>query len=110
LKDAAAMQYILRFLIGGAVVGLFAALGDALKPKRMFIAASAVGNAVLCVRIAARTKEKAVLQAPDRKETEQNPKYSVHGMSLSVPLSVNSEIYTAFQGASAYADFDCRRP
>ena len=27
------MQYLLRFLIGGSVVCLFAALGDALKPK-----------------------------------------------------------------------------
>jgi hypothetical protein len=26
------MQYILRFLIGGSIVCLFAALGDALKP------------------------------------------------------------------------------
>jgi hypothetical protein len=27
------MSYLLRFLIGGAVVSIFAALGDALKPK-----------------------------------------------------------------------------
>jgi hypothetical protein len=71
---------------------------------------AAAGNAVLCVRIAARTKENAVLEAPDRKKTKQNPKYSVQGMSLFVPLSVNSKIYTAFQGASVYADFDCGRP
>src|SRR5258708_21506302 len=30
--------------------------------------AAPVGNAVLCVRIAARTKENAVLQTPDRKK------------------------------------------
>ena len=55
-------------------------------------------------------EENAVLEALDRKKTKQNPKYSVQGMSLSAPLSVNSKIYTAFQGASAYADFDCGRP
>jgi uncharacterized protein DUF3147 len=49
-KDAAAMQYILRFLIGGAVVCLFAALGDALKPKSfagLFSAAPSIALASL---------------------------------------------------------------
>jgi uncharacterized membrane protein (GlpM family) len=44
------MQYILRFLIGGAVVCLFAALGDALKPKSLaglFSAAPSIALASL---------------------------------------------------------------
>jgi hypothetical protein len=49
-QDAAAMQYIVRFLIGGAVVCLFAALGDALKPKSfagLFSAAPSIALASL---------------------------------------------------------------
>jgi len=84
--------------------------GSAKPHHQRLLRAAPVGNAVLCVRIMAQTKENAVVEAPDRKKTKQNPKYSVQGMSLSVPLSVNSKIYTAFQGASAYADFDCGRP
>jgi hypothetical protein len=44
------MQYVLRFLIGGAVVCLFAALGDALKPKSfagLFSAAPSIALASL---------------------------------------------------------------
>jgi hypothetical protein len=84
--------------------------GSAKPHHKRLLRSAPVGNAVVCVRIAARTKENAVLEAPARKKTKQKPKYSVQGMSLSVPLSVNSKIYTAFQGASAYADFDCGRP
>jgi hypothetical protein len=54
--------------------------------------------------------ENAVLGALDGKNTKQNPKYNVQGMSLSVCLSVNGKFYTAFKGALAYADFDCGRP
>jgi hypothetical protein len=86
-------------------------MAGSVKPHhKCLLRPAPVGNAVLCVCIAARTKENAVLEAPDRKKTKQNPKYSVHGMSLPVPLSVNTKIYIAFQGASAYADFDCGRP
>jgi len=84
--------------------------GSAKAHHKCLLRPAPVGNAILCLRSAARTKENAVLQAPDRKKTKQNPKYSVQGMSLSVPLSVNSKIYTASQGVSAYADFDCGRP
>jgi hypothetical protein len=84
--------------------------GSAKPHHNCLLRPAPVGNAVLCVRIAARTKKNAVLEAPDRKKTKQNPKYSVQGMSLAAPLSVNSKIYTDFQGASAYADFDCGRP
>jgi uncharacterized membrane protein (GlpM family) len=44
------MQYVLRFLIGGSVVCLFTALGDALKPKSfagLFSAAPSVALASL---------------------------------------------------------------
>ncbi len=48
------MQYLLRFLIGGSVVCLFAALGDALKPKSfagLFSAAPSLALATLPLTI-----------------------------------------------------------
>ena len=84
--------------------------GSAKPHHQRLLRAAPVGNAVLFVRIVVRTKERRIGGAGSQKKTEQNPKYSVQGMSLSVPLSVNSKIYTALQGALAYADFDCGRP
>jgi hypothetical protein len=76
----------------------------------MFIAGSARWQCrTLCTHRGANERERRIADAGSQKN-KQNPKYSVQGMSLSVPLSVNSKIYTAFQGASAYADFDCGRP
>jgi uncharacterized membrane protein (GlpM family) len=49
-RIAATMQYVLRFLIGGTVVCLFAGLGDALKPKSfagLFSAAPSIALASL---------------------------------------------------------------
>src|SRR6267378_5299720 len=86
------------------LIGKLFMAGSAKPHHKCLVRPAPVGNAVLCVRIAARRKENAVLQAPHREKPKQNPKYSVQGMSLSVPLSVNSKTYTAFQGASAYAD------
>src|SRR5713226_8279528 len=71
--------------------------GSAKAHHKCLLRPAPVGNAVLCVRIAARTKENAVLEAPERKKTKQNPKYSVQGMSLSVPLSVNSQSILPFR-------------
>jgi len=53
------MSYLLRFLIGGAVVTIFAALGDALKPKSfagIFSAAPAVALGSLGLTIFADGK------------------------------------------------------
>jgi len=83
--------------------------GSAKPHHKWFIAAGARWQCrTLCTHCG--TKENAVLEAPDSKKSKQNPKYSPNGISLSVLLSVNTKIYTALQGASAYADFDCGRP
>jgi len=42
--------------------------GSAKRHHKCLLRPAPVGNAVLCVRIAAGTKENAVLEAPDRKK------------------------------------------
>jgi len=47
-------EYVVRFLLGGAVVSMFAMLGDVLRPKRfagLFGAAPAVALATLGIAI-----------------------------------------------------------
>jgi hypothetical protein len=66
LKGAAAMQYIFRFLIGGGLVSIFAALGDVLKPKSfagLFGAAPSIALASLGLAVAANGKEYAAIEA-----------------------------------------------
>ena len=48
------MELFLRFIVGGALVSLFASLGDVLKPKGfagLFAAAPSVALATLCLTI-----------------------------------------------------------
>ena len=59
-------QLIFRFLVGGVVVSLFAALGDVLKPKSfagLFGAAPSVALATLGLSILADGKPYAALEA-----------------------------------------------
>jgi hypothetical protein len=58
-------QMVFRFLIGGAVVSLFAALGDALKPKSfagLFGAAPSVALATLSLTVVTDGKAYASLE------------------------------------------------
>lgn len=60
------MQIFLRFLIGGAIVSLFAVLGDLLKPKSfagLFGAAPSVALATLGMTILSEGKLYASLEA-----------------------------------------------
>jgi len=53
------MEYLLRFVIGGLVVSIFAALGDVLKPKSfagLFGAAPSVALATLALTVTADGK------------------------------------------------------
>jgi len=59
------MQYLVRFIIGGMVVSLFAALGDALKPKTfagLFSAAPSVALASLGLTALAHGKAYAAIE------------------------------------------------
>jgi len=59
------MQYLLRFLIGGSVVCLFAALADVLKPKSfagLFSAAPSVALATLPLTVLADGKTYAAIE------------------------------------------------
>lgn len=60
------MQAIIRFLVGGAVVSLFASLADALKPKSfagLFGAAPSVALATLTLTVLAEGKAYAATEA-----------------------------------------------
>lgn len=60
------MQYLFRFLIGGAIVTLFACLGDVLKPKSfagLFGAAPSVALATLGLTVFADGKAYAALES-----------------------------------------------
>jgi hypothetical protein len=59
-------QLLIRFIVGGAVVSLFAALGDAVKPKSfagLFAAAPSVAMATLGLTIMAEGKLFAAVEA-----------------------------------------------
>jgi len=60
------MQLLLRFLVGGTLVLLFAVLGDVLKPKGfagLFAAAPSVAVATLSLTILADGKSYAAIEA-----------------------------------------------
>jgi hypothetical protein len=60
------MQFVFRFVVGGFVVSLFAAIGDLLKPKSfagLFGAAPSVALVTLALTIATDGKTYAALQA-----------------------------------------------
>jgi hypothetical protein len=60
------LQYLFRFLVGGAIVSLFACLGDVLKPKSfagLFGAAPSVALATLGLTVLADGKVYAALEA-----------------------------------------------
>jgi Protein of unknown function (DUF3147) len=60
------MQFILRFIVGGAIVSMFAALGDVLKPKSfagLFGAAPSVALATLGLTIVTNGKLYAAQEA-----------------------------------------------
>jgi hypothetical protein len=60
------LQYLFRFLVGGAIVSLFACLGDALKPKSfagLFGAAPSVALATLGLTVFADGKAYAALES-----------------------------------------------
>jgi hypothetical protein len=60
------LQYLFRFLVGAAIVSLFACLGDVLKPKSfagLFGAAPSVALATLGLTIWADGKAYAALEA-----------------------------------------------
>jgi hypothetical protein len=59
-------QTIIRFLVGGAVVSVFALLGDALKPKSfagLFGAAPSVGLATLSLTVVTEGAPNAAMEA-----------------------------------------------
>jgi uncharacterized membrane protein (GlpM family) len=60
------MQFVIRFLVGGTIVLLFAALGDVLEPKSfagLFGAAPSVALATLTLTIFADGKHYAAVEA-----------------------------------------------
>jgi hypothetical protein len=60
------MQFVIRFLAGGTIVLLFAALGDVLKPKSfagLFGAAPSVALATLSLTILTEGKNYAALES-----------------------------------------------
>jgi hypothetical protein len=60
------MDWVVRFLVGGAIVSVFALIGDVLKPKGfagLFGAAPSVALASLGLTIAAQGKLYAALEA-----------------------------------------------
>ena len=60
------IQLLIRFIVGGAVVSLFAALGDAVKPKSfagLFAAAPSVAMATLGLTIMTEGKVFAAVEA-----------------------------------------------
>jgi Protein of unknown function (DUF3147) len=60
------MEYAIRFAVGGLLVCLFAAIGDALRPKSfagIFCAAPSVSLATLSLTIAAQGKSYASIEA-----------------------------------------------
>ena len=60
------MQWIIRFIVGGAVISLFATLGDVFRPKGfagLFGAAPSVALATLGLTIATEGKEFASIEA-----------------------------------------------
>ena len=60
------LELLLRFFIGGAVVSLFAILGDALKPKSfagIFGAAPSVALATLTIAVITKGNEYAAVEA-----------------------------------------------
>jgi len=60
------IQIVFRFVVGGAVVSLFAVLGDALKPKSfagLFGAAPSVALATMALTIATDGKTDAAAEA-----------------------------------------------
>jgi hypothetical protein len=60
------MQFVFRFLVGGIIVSLFAALGDVLKPKSfagLFGAAPSVALATLAMTIVANGKMYSATEA-----------------------------------------------
>ena len=60
------IQLLIRFIVGGAVVSLFAALGDAVKPKSfagLFAAAPSVAMATLGLTIMTEGKLFAAVEA-----------------------------------------------
>jgi uncharacterized membrane protein (GlpM family) len=60
------MQLVVRFLVGGAVVSLFAVIGDGLKPKSfagLFGAAPSVALATLALTIFSDGKNYAAMEA-----------------------------------------------
>ena len=66
LKGSALMDLVVRFLVGGAIVSLFALIGDVLKPKGfagLFGAAPSVALATLGLTIATHGKLYAAIEA-----------------------------------------------
>jgi hypothetical protein len=60
------MEYVVRFVVGGLVVWLFAIMGDVLRPKGfagLFAAAPSVALASLALTLYARGKPYAALEA-----------------------------------------------
>jgi hypothetical protein len=60
------MQWVIRFVVGGVLISLFATLGDVLKPKGfagLFGAAPSVALATLALTIAIEGKEFASIEA-----------------------------------------------
>jgi uncharacterized membrane protein (GlpM family) len=60
------VQWVIRFIVGGVVISLFAILGDVLKPKGfagLFAAAPSVAVATLGLTVFTQGKEFASLEA-----------------------------------------------
>jgi hypothetical protein len=60
------IQILIRFLVGGAVVSVFALIGDVLKPKSfagLFGAAPSVALATLALRVTAKRAPYAAIEA-----------------------------------------------
>ncbi len=60
------MQWVIRFIVGGALISFFATLGDVLKPKGfagLFGAAPSVALATLALTITSEGKEFASIEA-----------------------------------------------
>jgi hypothetical protein len=58
-------EFVLRFLIGGAVISAFASLGDVLRPKSfagLFGAAPSIALATMGMTIARHGKEYAAIE------------------------------------------------
>jgi len=110
------MSYLLRFLIGGAVVSIFAALGDALKPKSfagIFSAAPSIALASLGLTILVKGRDYAALEGRSMLAgaaalliySAVCARLMFHHKFRAAPVTVNALLVWLFTSFAAWAAF-----